>query len=123
MFADMIRYVIYMDEDMASGVIRCDERILINLQILVEQHGRTTVEIEGCRCHLPKSTAKCRGIFSNTRTKELREGFDNELRSLFIRLGSNTIDGLLRSANFVGQPIGSRITVSGIRWSRHVKLL
>ena len=111
----MSRYVIYMDEDMASGVIRCNELILIDLQILVEQHRRTTVEVEGCRCHLTESTTKCRGILSNPRPEKLREGFDNKLRSLVIRLGSNTMDGFLRSINFVRQPGGSRITLSDIR--------
>jgi hypothetical protein len=119
----MIRCVIYMDEDLASCVIRCNELILIDLEILVEQHGGATVEVEGCRCHLSESTTKCRRILSNARTKEMGEGFDNEFCSLFIGFGSNAIDGFFRSVHFVGQTARSRITIFDVWWSRHVELL
>ena len=91
-----------MNEDLSGSGILSYARILITLQILIEQHCRAPVEIERCRGHLPESAEKGTGIRLDAILEESGQRLDEKLLSFFVGLGLDTVNGFFLCLNVVG---------------------
>lgn len=80
-----------------SGLRFClNPFVLIDLQVLIEEKSRASIEVEGTRRHLSESAAVGLRVLSDAIFEELHENIEKKLRTFRRTFRSNPVDGLSR---------------------------